>query len=132
MGCSAALEAIQRYPGIDKRFGDCIRKEWGSALEYNLFLDTETNVGAFQVKYNWSDLAELKLIERSLQVLTENALGVPDVKIAWNFPGIVHGTKEANKNTALPFKRKRKANRYPPLSLIFIFKSQVNKYTSVS
>lgn len=75
MGRGCALEAKEKYPDIDKILGDMIRvfgnhvHELGWAEEGVGFFAED--VLSFPVKYNWSDPADIKLIERSANELFE-------------------------------------------------------------
>ena len=110
MGRGLAKQARDAIPGIDKQFGQRIqwfRNETGH-WTYGLLLpkltaDTQllrhgnfgfNSLGAFQVKYNFSEAAILELIVYSTGMLAERARSEPDKTFALNFPGIGNGGLE--------------------------------------
>lgn len=90
MGAGAALQAIRLYPTIAIDFGLQILSTCGSGGRYGLILSYQFPVGAFQVKYNWWEKADLKLIAYSVKALKD--WNQPRRhKVAMNFPGIGNG-----------------------------------------
>lgn len=92
MGRGAARRLKELCPGIDKRFGSTILHlgTYGVRITER---DWSRRWGLFQVKYNFSDKANLKLIEYSTDRLYEMAIPLMrrQVEIAMNFPGIGNG-----------------------------------------
>lgn len=89
MGRGIALQAKRRYPGLDIRIGNMIKK-WGNTV-YLFDMDTvvPTRIVTFPVKHHWQEPANLKLITRSadeLQMLTG-----PKQKVYMPRPGCGNG-----------------------------------------
>ena len=101
MGRGAAKEAANRYPALPLFLGrqlvDMILKDPPDAFPtYGVMVsalrDNGTVIGVFQVKYHWSDNADLELIKVSAGTLR---LWAPAFdRIAMNFPGIGNGCLE--------------------------------------
>jgi hypothetical protein len=95
MGRGAALEAKSRYEDLDYRLGHIIADSCGSGGLYGvLFADVrypEPRLGAFQVKYNWNEQADLDLINYSMSKLITIATAMPHERFNLNFPGIRNG-----------------------------------------
>lgn len=91
MGRGAARQLASRFPTLPYELG----KRITHLGEYNIGVITQTNdkqlsLGAFQVKYNFADAADLDLIQRSADQLHD--LAVRDGRIFHvNFPGIGNG-----------------------------------------
>lgn len=93
MGRGAALQCRDVYPGVDKDLADKISK---GKLSPNYFvkftqLDKDQYLGAFQVKNNFADKAELEIIKRSTYILKWFAIDKPHLNFHMNFPGIGYG-----------------------------------------
>jgi hypothetical protein len=91
MGRGAALEARNRFPGLDFDLGEAILE---SASPYGVVLargahHPTTRLGAFQVKNHWRDPADLSLIAFSVERLRE--IAASSIRTALNFPGIGNG-----------------------------------------
>ncbi len=107
MGKGAALEAKQRYPGIDAIAGAEILKGYPSAA---LFGDVvyiygfiglqDPRVGLFQTKFHWRGVSDLELIEAATIIMGKHirSTGVENVRM--NFPGINNG--KLSKEVVLP------------------------------
>lgn len=91
MGRGAALSVKSKYAGIDKAFGELVRKNLNSADEYYLAWLRPPGIGVFQVKRNFKDKADLELIATSASVLNTFASEYKNYKIHVNFPGIGYG-----------------------------------------
>lgn len=90
MGRGAAKQAASMYPNLPFALGQHI----DHLGEYNVGIITDKqtgrHMGAFQVKYNFIDEADLKLIERSARCL--HHLAVEDGRVFHvNYPGIGNG-----------------------------------------
>lgn len=94
MGRGAALEAQNKYPGINMEFGTMIMKAQranGSTV-YGMLIakrETKPDLGLFQVKHHFKDKAELGLITESVRYL--DLLSSDYKLVAMNFPGIGWG-----------------------------------------
>jgi hypothetical protein len=62
MGAGIALEARNRFPGIDSRLAKLIRSTSGHPGYYGLLIDPATHIAAFQVKQDWRNPADTALI----------------------------------------------------------------------
>jgi hypothetical protein len=99
MGRGAAKEARDRFPGLAADLGALLKERNLVCLRYGILCSRmrpmingkELRLGAFQVKYRWSDDADLDLIEYSTVQLAGAANQVPEKRIAMNFPGIGNG-----------------------------------------
>lgn len=100
MGRGIAFEATSRFSNIQRLAGEkicefniCHAKRGDPSKPYGLLIlrNYEPSVGLFQVKYNWWEQADLKLIILATLKLKSLALGYPGMKIALNFPGIGNG-----------------------------------------
>ncbi len=69
MGRGTALQAKNRYPGLALRIGKLIESHGNHV--YLLQMDTQEGemLVTFPVKHHWSEVADLKLIARSVQEL---------------------------------------------------------------
>ena len=91
MGRGAAKQLATMFPNLPFELGKRIEH----LGEYNVGVLTQTNdsklsLGAFQVKYNFADAADLDLIGRSVDEL--HRLAVEDGRVFHvNFPGIGNG-----------------------------------------
>lgn len=98
MGRGAAKQLALMYPILPLMLGRNILKSCGHLGEYNI--DTLTNgsgitLGAFQVKFNFSDEADLDLIKRSCDEL--HRMACEDERVFHvNFPGIGNGRLKYN------------------------------------
>ena len=93
MGRGAALQCRDTYPGVDKDLADKISKGELSPNYFNIFtqLSKDQYLGAFQVKNNFADKAELEIIKRSTKMLKRHAIDKPHLNFHMNFPGIGYG-----------------------------------------
>lgn len=99
MGRGIAREACTRFPGLDTRLAEAIRKHCRHLHEYNLVIDPQTRIAAFQVKYHWADMATPRLIRASAIALRNLVAGRP-LHVHLNFPGIGNG--RLNRDDVLP------------------------------
>lgn len=94
MARGAGLGGLRRAPGIDYKFGDLIRKfgvmsknVYGNKFhKYGIVYDTETRMGAFQIKYHLNDAPDLDLIKYSATMLA--GIGRVISPLHLNFPGL--------------------------------------------
>jgi hypothetical protein len=102
MGRGAALQATQRYPGIDDECAQAImanpestrtHKGWWvyGFLVVRQLAHLQPGFGIFQVKYAWMEKADLGLIAFSVAKLNEYAQLNPGMNIRMNYPGIGNG-----------------------------------------
>jgi len=99
MGRGAALDAWRLYPGCNKVFGQKLTAHFarnGLKKEpYGVIIhsgQTKPDLAIFQVKWHYSEMAQLDLIEHSLTCLNGLANTVwKHAKISLNFPGIGNG-----------------------------------------
>lgn len=92
MGRGIARQARDRFPGLDLMLGGEIRYVVG--WKYGLFISNgwpEKKLGCFQVKVDWKDKADLKLISLSTAMLLNWCEKHPKAIVALNFPGIGNG-----------------------------------------
>lgn len=103
MGRGIARQAFDRFPGLDAVLGKQILNVCGtpSALprsgqgEYGLLVSSrwpKAKLGAFQVKWHYSQPASLDLIRCSTAMLCAWCADHPAAHIALNFPGIGNGS----------------------------------------
>lgn len=95
MGRGAALQCRDTYPGVDKDLANYIKNK-SNTLQPNYFiiftqLSKDQYLGAFQVKNNFADKAELEIIKRSTKMLKRYAIDKPHLNFHMNFPGIGYG-----------------------------------------
>lgn len=95
MGAGIALQARERFPGIDARLGLEILSWPGHLGVYGLLisfdwshLDTRARLGLFQTKTNWRDPSPLSLVRRSVEELAIQAARWDEKRFHLNFPGI--------------------------------------------
>lgn len=99
MGRGVAKEAKEKFPFLPGVLGDQINRYYWDTKKYGVLIThiTLNNfdkwIGAFQVKYNWWEKADLDLIAFSTSRLIdfmehEDFMGM---KISMNFPGIGNG-----------------------------------------
>ena len=97
MGRGIAFQSIKHFPSIQSVAGHHIRQfnetHKTAPIPYGLLIlkEFEPSIGLFQVKYNWWEPAQCKLIEWSTSKLRQLALDHPTKKIMLNFPGIGNG-----------------------------------------
>lgn len=76
MGRGIALQAKNRFPGIDLQLGRLI-KHWGNRVHYlgpwTRADGVSHNIFSFPVKHAWNEKADLELIKKSAEVLAEEA-----------------------------------------------------------
>lgn len=90
MGRGIAREARDRFPGLDKTLGMKIKH----LSKYGLLVSDswpKKVLGAFQVKYDFKDLASLELIEYSVWCLQKFLNDHTVMNVNLNFPGIGNG-----------------------------------------
>lgn len=96
MGRGAAKEALFRFPGCDKVFGDLITAPHATTDDaprhYGLVLHPVLPLGIFQVKRHYSMPAELEIIAFSVKKLIEHCAQNPKLRVSMNFPGIGWGS----------------------------------------
>lgn len=85
MGAGVAKEARDRYPGLDRRWGDITMRAGQGVI-----LDPLTRLIAFPTKYHWRQPSDLTLIARSATQLVKLAPDQPD-KIYLPRPGCGQG-----------------------------------------
>jgi hypothetical protein len=111
MGCGAALEMKERFPGIDKLFGEMLRRAGLHLDKYGVAVVSHggspiaplgTDLGLFQVKQHFMDQAQLDLISSSCHDL--RVIAGDYRRIAMNFPGI--GAGRLSRENVEPFLRK--------------------------
>lgn len=105
MGRGAALEAANRYPALQRRAGDAIRRgslfygpmeRYGWAVVSTARFDDPTpweapQIGLFQVKHHYGQPADLELIRYSCDRLSDWLEPRRGEIVAINFPGIGNG-----------------------------------------
>ena len=116
MGRGIAKEVKDKFPGIDKEFGEIImstlysndskrlhRSEYDTVKkDFSKFgLIVLGKIGAFQTKYHFKYKSELSLIEFSISMLDVYARDNPDKLIGLTFPGINYG--KLSEEDVLPF-----------------------------
>jgi hypothetical protein len=100
MGAGIAKEALEKYPDIDKLFGEKIQKLCNPLAFYGVVNVPKYNLFALQTKYHFKDGSTIELIKRSigkLKVLV-SYLVLENIDYAFNnleihipFPGIGYG-----------------------------------------
>jgi len=106
MGAGAALQALNRFHGCDRAFGEMLINHHRrySDTRYGVFIHPTLEapaLGAFQVKYDFWEKADLNLIAYSTGLLTAMALtDWKDKIISLNFPGV--GLGGLTKDQVLP------------------------------
>jgi len=101
MGAGAASQAAKRYPELPAKAGKSIRiSNLSFSMTTNVFLyglyeyssyDDGLRILLLQVKYDWSDKADLGLIGYSLTKLRIWLLSHDFQQMSINFPGVGHG-----------------------------------------
>lgn len=93
MGRGAALEAKQKFPGIDFSAGSIINNLYGRLSKYGFIVIWHKNnmLGLFQVKYTWMQDANLDLIKYSTEQLINYIKPLEQRYYHMNFPGIGNG-----------------------------------------
>jgi len=89
MGAGIAKQAKCLFPGIDKDAGIAV-SEFPYPRKYGLLM-SDTKIGLFQVKYHWSEKANLNLIRFSTGMLMQHIKDNPGKTYALNYPGIGFG-----------------------------------------
>lgn len=108
MGAGAALQVLNRYPGIDAELGGMISNFYKcnpQDLPYGLMIHYLPGdgpyVGVFQVKWLYSNAASLPLIKSSTGMLDRIVRGRwKSITVAMNFPGI--GLGRLDRSVVLP------------------------------
>jgi len=102
MGRGIARQARDRFPGLDVALGKQILNVCGSPStllrvgqgQYSLLVSPrwpEARLGAFQVKWHYSQPASLELIRHSATALCTWCIDHPNARVHLNFPGIGNG-----------------------------------------
>jgi hypothetical protein len=102
MGRGIARQARDRFPELDLALGRHIDRVCGDSVdarrsglgEYGLLVSPRwpaAKLGAFQVKYHYSQPAELDLIARSAEALAVWCEAHPQARVHLNYPGIGNG-----------------------------------------
>ena len=100
MGRGAALEARDRFYGIDLVFGTLIVKSCGSGGRYGVLISDRwerirtkglTSIGLFQVKKDYKKPASLFLIQEAVDALNKWCEKHPGASVGMNYPGIGSG-----------------------------------------
>lgn len=94
MGAGIAKQIRDRFKGIDRVIGAMIKNTVGHMGLYGILLGDWKNkkkLGLFQVKYDWSSEADLKIIRYSTEQLKIFAEEHPEINIHLNYPGIGNG-----------------------------------------
>jgi hypothetical protein len=102
MGRGIARQARDRFPELDLALGRYIDRVCGDSVdarrsdlgEYGLLVNPRwpaAKLGAFQVKYHYSQPAELDLIARSAEALAVWCEAHPQAAVHLNYPGIGNG-----------------------------------------
>ena len=93
MGRGAALACRDLFKDCDKQFACKILTSKYTPNYYVEFIELAPNklLGAFQVKYNFADSADIELIKKSTDRLVHIATQKPNVTFHMNFPGIGYG-----------------------------------------
>ena len=95
MGKGNALSVKNKYPDIDKRFGNQIENK----SLFGCRLDKDTNIIAFQTKVDWKENSYLDIIKYSvskLNVFAKYIINTDDNIIGLPFPGINNGNLNEN------------------------------------
>ena len=92
MGAGAALDCKRRFPLLPHRLAAMIRSICNCVGKYGVVYDILTKRGAFQVKGDWRERANLGLIEYSARQLVGVSRLLGQVNV--NFPGIGCGGLE--------------------------------------
>jgi O-acetyl-ADP-ribose deacetylase (regulator of RNase III) len=88
MGKGVALQAKQKFPGIERRLGAAI------AAGGNRLHLLEPGLFSFPVKRNWRERADVDLIRQSVRELGELAERLPERTFAIPLPGTGNGGLE--------------------------------------
>lgn len=88
MGAGAAKQAVHLLGDIDMFLGDLIKKS-DTPKEYGIILGKR--YGAFQVKKEFYESANISIISKSLQDLKDLSRMMPLKRFSINFPGIGNG-----------------------------------------
>ena len=105
MGRGIARQVRDRWKGMEDPARSAWRKfDWHAGQEvqrtcghlgtYGLLVSEywpRAKIGLFQVKLNYSDKANLTLIENSAKILSDWCLAHPRAKVHLNFPGVGNG-----------------------------------------
>lgn len=98
MGRGAAFQLAELRPDIPKLFGEAVLSLCGHLGKYGIIWELQPygafspTYGAFQVKYNWSDKADLDLIKFSTELLSNYLDGIlKGYTVSLNCPGIGAG-----------------------------------------
>lgn len=93
MGRGAAKQVRDLYPQVQYELGSHIKRLDKSSGRYLISVSHSAGfpIYAFQVKYNFSDDADLELIRSSTELLGQTARTNPGKKFHINYPGVGNG-----------------------------------------
>ena len=94
MGRGMARQVRTRFPGIARRLGTHIGRP--GLHTYSLLVSPQWPIkktGAFQVKFDWSEEANLTIIHDSVEALSRWCMVYPDMRVDMNYPGIGNGRR---------------------------------------
>ena len=93
MGRGAALACRDLFTDCDKQFAFKILTSKYTPNYFVEFIELAPDklLGAFQVKHNFADNADIELIKKSAKKLKHIATQKPHIKFHMNFPGIGYG-----------------------------------------
>lgn len=94
MGAGAALQAREKFKGIDKVFGQYVQLHSSDGVTHCLYGCVPKlfhNIGMFQTKYHYGNKSPVDLIEFSTNMLNDYAERNPNEIFNLNYPGINHG-----------------------------------------
>jgi hypothetical protein len=91
MGAGIAKQVKERIPDIDLSLGYALQQLNNSTFGLITHISFNQMIGAFQVKYHWSDKADLHLIMYSTVKLFSFIVNNKPKRIDLNFPGIGKG-----------------------------------------
>ena len=95
MGRGIALQAKKRFPELPASLGAKIKADNFVLSRYGLLIFPSwpsNKIAAFQVKYHWSEQADINLIDYSTDMLLEWLQSHPKIKqVDLNMPGVGNG-----------------------------------------
>lgn len=108
MGAGVAKTARELIKGIDKQLGDSIKKNGNNVCAVSSYLNY--GVVSFPVKYNFYEIADLSLIERSTIQLV-HLISSNSIKVILPRPGCNNGKRDWEKEVK-PILRKYLDDRF--------------------
>ena len=90
MGRGAAKQVRDSFPGIDKAFGQAVRRN-PKAHILSVTISPQRYLGWFKVKDHWAEDAKVELIDQSVNALRAIAIKHRDTTYHMNYPGIGNG-----------------------------------------